>query len=474
MADRVVYGNTHSENGWIMVDERSCKWKTIPGSDDVNLLIRAGQPEAIMTAYAADINAYVQRLRDDDSACWTAVNDVGSSNHLSGTAMDLNWRDHAFRIADAGFNPEQIHTIRELLDFYEGMIFWGNDWESPKDAMHWQMGYATFGNQNVAKVNDFIRRKIRPDGYSTFRREGQVPSGPPSVSAVDVLARATGISHDRALEILPQVSFALIKANCNNPRRIAAALAQWVIESGHFRYTEEIASGNENLERWKYKGRTWIQLTWLENYRGFGQWCNSIGLVQYPDYFVDYPHQLAEQKWAALGPAYWWAIKYPQINEYADRGDIDNVSKWVNAPAWVDNPNKHANGEKERRDVYNTALSQGDQLLSLTTGAPPQEDELADPNVVQQIAELHAALRDSVSMYATGPGQETSQAEAFGWDDRVEACALRGEDWALSLVRQAGDGTLYGVLRNGQPDQFLVDHARAVYRQAQAKDVSKV
>ena len=76
-----------------------------------------------------------------------ATNSVGTSNHLSGTAMDLNWRNHAFRIADAGFNPDQIHAIRELLEFYEGMIFWGNDWNNPKDAMHWQMGYATFGNQ---------------------------------------------------------------------------------------------------------------------------------------------------------------------------------------------------------------------------------------------------------------------------------------------------------------------------------------
>ena len=54
-----------------MVDDRSCKWKTIPGSDNVSLLIRAGQPEAIMTAFAADINAYVERLRDRDSACYT-------------------------------------------------------------------------------------------------------------------------------------------------------------------------------------------------------------------------------------------------------------------------------------------------------------------------------------------------------------------------------------------------------------------
>jgi predicted chitinase len=87
------------------------------------------------------------------------------------------------------------------------------------------------------------------------------------------------------------------------------------------------------------------------------------------------PHELADQKWAALGPAYWWAIKYPRINEYADRGDIDNVSKWVNAPAWVDSPSKHANGEKARRDAYNQALALGDQLLTLTNAPAPQGDD---------------------------------------------------------------------------------------------------
>ena len=57
--------------------------------------------------------------------------------------MDLNWNSHPFKVKDAGFNSGQIATIRELLAFYEDTIFWGNDWNSPKDAMHWQMGYNT-------------------------------------------------------------------------------------------------------------------------------------------------------------------------------------------------------------------------------------------------------------------------------------------------------------------------------------------
>jgi putative chitinase len=362
-----------------MVDQGSCVWVTVPGTD-VHLQIREGEPAKILGAFVADWNAYIEPVRDADSACWTATNSVASSNHLSGTACDVCWNSHPFRVANAGFNTAQLDTMNEMLDYYEDLVFWGNNWTAPKDAMHVQLNGDTYGAENFARVEDFIRRKIRADGFSTFRRGGTSPPPPPPVNnAADVLARATGITLAKAIAILPQVSFALSKAQCNNPRRIAAALAQWVIESGHFVYTEEIADGPENEERWKYKGRTWVQLTWLENYSGFSKWCHSLGLVPSPDYFVVRPRELAEQKWAALGPAYWWAVKYPRINEYADRGDIDNVSKWVNAPAWVDNPNRHANGEKERRDAYNRALALGDQLLVLTSAQPPTpgDDDMA-------------------------------------------------------------------------------------------------
>jgi hypothetical protein len=54
------------------------------------------------------------------------------------------------------------------LDYYEDTIYWGGNWRSPIDEMHWQMGYGTYGNPNTA---DFIARKVRPDGFSTFRRD---------------------------------------------------------------------------------------------------------------------------------------------------------------------------------------------------------------------------------------------------------------------------------------------------------------
>lgn len=394
MGDRTAYGNLFSENGWRMVDADSCVWITVPGAP-VQLQIREGQPAKILAAWCADWNAYVEPMRNADSACWTLTNDVASSNHLSGTAVDINWQSHPFRVANAGLNGAQIATVEEMLDWYEDLVFWGNNWNSPKDTMHCQMNGDTYGAENVAKVQGFIDRKIRADGFSMFRRGGVVITPAPpvvivkppqNITAIDVLVAATGINGALARDLIGQVSFALAKANCTNPRRIAAALAQWVIESGHFVYTEEIADGPETQERWKYKGRTWVQLTWLENYAGFSRWVYSLGLVPTDDYFVQRPKELADQKWAALGPAYWWAIKYPQINEYADRGDIDNVSKWVNAPAWVDKPDKHANGERERRDAYNKALALGDKLLVLVTTAiptPPTGDDMSAADVAR-------------------------------------------------------------------------------------------
>lgn len=183
MADRTVNGNTHSENGWRLVDQGSCRHVLIPGTN-VRIWIREGQPEKILGAFAADFNAYVEPLRQEDSGGWTATNDVlgqpgrnNGSNHLSGTAIDLNWQGpnkSRFRLGiteQQAYPPPKDARLRELIAFYEGMVFCGGNW-SIRDWMHMQMGANTYGSQNVAKVNDFIARKIRPDGFSTFNRTG--------------------------------------------------------------------------------------------------------------------------------------------------------------------------------------------------------------------------------------------------------------------------------------------------------------
>ncbi|QAX93174.1 lysin A [Mycobacterium phage Bexan] len=347
---RVVYGLTHSSNGWPMLNSDECEWTKIPGTS-VTLQIAKGQPLAILRAFAADFHAYVEPLRDADSACWTPTNSVPSSNHLSGTAMDLNWNTHPFRVNYAGFDQAKIATMRELLAFYEGTVFWGQDWTDPKDSMHIQLASLTNGGQfntyGNPKTADFIARKIRADGYSTFRR-GSAPA-----SAAPILAAATGLSEARAAEILPAVRSGLRESECTNVNRIAMWLAQIGHESGSFQYTEEIAKNGRYAP---YIGRTWIQITWDYNYRSFSQWAYAFGMVPTPDYFVVNYRELADLKWAGIGPAWYWTVARPDINELSDRRDLNTVTRRINGGT---------NGLADRQARYNRALAQGDALLQL-------------------------------------------------------------------------------------------------------------
>jgi putative chitinase len=431
-----------TENGWPSCSADGCQWITVPGTNPpVSLQIQKGQPLAIMRAYAADYNEFVEPLRDADSASWTPTNSVATSNHLGGTAMDLNWNSHPFRVADAGYTPQMIATMRELLDFYEGTMFWSNDWVDPKDAMHHQLGYGTYGNRHTA---DFIARKIRADGYSTFRRGDEV-----STDVVGVLAVATGLDTDRAAAILPQVRDGLAASQCTTPRRIAMWLAQIGHESDNFNATEEYADGDESTDRWKYKGRTWIQITWSYNYADFSRWCAARDLVDYPTYFLDHPQELADVRWAALGPAWYWTTQRRDINALSDAGDLDTVTRRINGGT---------NGIDDRRARYNRALALGDQLLALTTNPTP-----TDP-----FEELLTMDVESLSIYAT-PGEPLipvvrmiQAIDANEHRELVEDWARRGDPDALSRIARTAAGL------GKFTDPATIAHAKAVLANIEA------
>lgn len=160
-----------SENGWNpgWVGQDALNWVDVPGCNPpVRIQIQKGQPTQILRALVADYNAFIEPVRDADCACYTPTNSVSTSNHLNGTAVDIRWDSHPFHVKGT-FTPEQMKVVREVLAFYEGTVFWAGDWTDPIDEMHWQLGYNTFNNPKTA---DFIRRKIRPDGFSTMRRGG--------------------------------------------------------------------------------------------------------------------------------------------------------------------------------------------------------------------------------------------------------------------------------------------------------------
>lgn len=216
-----------SENGWNPARANGatdCEWVRIPGAEHVSLQFLKGQPLTILRAFAADFHAYIEPLRDHDSAAYTPTNSVATSNHLNGTAMDLNWQLHPFRVLNAGFDAAAITRIRELLAFYtfEGLqiVWWGNDWRTPKDAMHWNMGYGTYGDPRVQR---FIAQRIRPDGFSSYKRAATPPPAPVSKAdgyAVRIIAegRRRNIT-ERGIKIA--LATALVESNIKvyaNPR----------------------------------------------------------------------------------------------------------------------------------------------------------------------------------------------------------------------------------------------------------------
>jgi len=206
---------------------------------------------------------------------------------------------------------------------------------------------------------------IVPKGYAYADAE-PAPAGPPPpappVNRAEVLARATGLSVARAQEILPTVLDGLAMSECSNVNRIAMWLAQIGHESAGFNATEEYDHGrnhgdpNETSDRWRYKGRTWIQITWRANYEGFSRWAHARGLVPTPTYFVDRPRELADLRWAGVGPAWCWTVARPDINALSDLRDLETVTRRINGGT---------NGLADRRARYNRAVAVGDDLLIL-------------------------------------------------------------------------------------------------------------
>lgn len=470
MGSRTVYGNTWSSNGWPMVDEAGCQWITVPGTT-VSLQIQSGQPLAILRAFAADFNAYVEPLRDADSACWTATNSVSTSNHLSGTAMDLNWNSHPFQVADAGFDTAKIAAVRALIDFYEGTVFWGNDWTDPKDAMHFQLGSLanggpvnTYGNPATA---DFIARKIRADGYSTYQRGNTTPGA----GAAEVLAQATDLTTARATDLADAIRNGLLTADCTTPNRIAMWLAQVGHESGSFVYTEEIASGAAYEGRTdlgntqpgdgvRFKGRSWIQITGRANYAAFSRWAAAKGLVASPTYFVDHPTELAEIEWAGVGAAWYWTVARP-MNDLTDAGEDATWNGYRGFAAVTAAINGGTNGITNRQRLYNLANAQGDRLLALITTTP------TDP--IEELLMANTEV-ESLSIYAT-PGEPLiplvrmiQAIDANEHRELVEDWARQGDQDALSRIARTAAG------KGKFTDPATIAHAKAVLADIEASN----
>lgn len=135
MSFRNVYGNDWSENRWRMCNRDECVLVAGPHMNTAPL--RRGPAEILLGDL---VRRYDVQCAPVASSVWgwSATNDVGNSNHLSGTAVDVNAPQWPWGYRTMG--AALIAKITALVDFYEGAIYWGRNWSRP-DEMHFQLNW---------------------------------------------------------------------------------------------------------------------------------------------------------------------------------------------------------------------------------------------------------------------------------------------------------------------------------------------
>ncbi|WNO26667.1 lysin A, L-Ala-D-Glu peptidase domain [Gordonia phage Rahul] len=152
MSFRTAYGYTHSENGWRMVNRDGCvvagPSMGLPYTNTAP--IRAGVASTILVAWLAWYHRNVEPLASPVWG-WSNTNDVANSNHLSGTAVDINAPKYPWGLRT--MPAARIAKVREGLRLFEGTVFWGADW-GRADEMHYQIGYP----EGDARLTRFAER----------------------------------------------------------------------------------------------------------------------------------------------------------------------------------------------------------------------------------------------------------------------------------------------------------------------------
>lgn len=145
MGFRTAYGNTRSENGWRICNRDECVTVAGPHMDTAPL--RKGAAEILLGDL---VRRYHTQCAPVVSPVWgwSATNDVANSNHLSGTAVDVNAPQWPWGYRTMG--AALVNKITALVNFYEGAIYWGRNWNRP-DEMHFQLNWPE-GDARYARI----------------------------------------------------------------------------------------------------------------------------------------------------------------------------------------------------------------------------------------------------------------------------------------------------------------------------------
>ncbi|MCA0340239.1 MAG: glycoside hydrolase family 19 protein [Proteobacteria bacterium] len=125
------------------------------------------------------------------------------------------------------------------------------------------------------------------------------------------------------------------------PHRLVQYLAQIMHESGGFLYDREVWGPTAAQKRYegrkdlgnvqkgdgsRFRGHGPLQITGRANHREFTKWAKAIDPAA-PN-FETSPEKINTDPWEGLSPIWYWSTR--DLNRYADRGDIENVTRTIN------------------------------------------------------------------------------------------------------------------------------------------------
>lgn len=369
--------------------------------------LRKGAPLTILGAWLYWYDRNVEEILTPVWG-WSVDNEVRDSNHLSGTAVDINAPKYPWgqRVMPAARKAK----IREGLKLFEGTVFWGADWQRA-DEMHYQMAFRE-GDQR----SEAFAAKLRGGHLGIYK------AAAPDYATVLSKVMGGAVSMARYRALAPAFAEAMRAADVTTVKRAAMWCAQLGHESGGLRWMEEIADGSAYEGRAdlgntqpgdgrRFKGRGPIQVTGRHNYAACSKWAHDRGLVPSPTFFVDQPAQLASDRYGFIGPVWYWVAARPQLNALSDAGDIVAATRAINGGL---------NGIEDRRLRYRRALDMGAQLLPTDGGflmalSDKEQRELLDKTrvIYDQLGPKHPSWGEESSFGKNAAGQERTMRDGI-------------------------------------------------------------
>lgn len=179
MSFRSVYGYTVSENGWRMVNRDECGIVKIPGLSLVDTApLRVGSTLTILGAWLYWYDRNVEEILTPVWG-WSLTNDVGNSNHLSGTAVDVCAPKYPWK--QWTMPADRVAKVKAGLKLFEGTVYWGRTWGEKNigsvDEMHYQMAFPEGDPRN-----DAFAKKLLNGYLGIYKKETPpviIPPSPP-------------------------------------------------------------------------------------------------------------------------------------------------------------------------------------------------------------------------------------------------------------------------------------------------------